>query len=103
MLKDFLIKNNIDFREVISLYLFIQDTYSDITEFEINHGAYEAYPEYILNDLEKSEEKFEKYKILFKQEYPEANFEYEVYDLFCDEIENKVEDIKKIKKDMPQD
>ena len=95
-LKDFLIKNNIDYKEVISLYLFIEEINSDITEFHETHGQYDTYPEHIY-DLEKSEEKFEKYKILFKQEYPESNFENEVYDLFCDYLENKVEDIKAIK------
>lgn len=81
-LKDFLIKNNIDYKEVINLYLFI---------LEINHGAYEAYPEYILNDLYKAEEEFEKYKILYKQKYSEANFENEVYEMFCDYLENENE------------
>lgn len=96
-LKDFLIKNNIDYKEVISLYLFIEEINSDITEFHETHGQYDTYPEHILNELDSAEEKFEEYKNIYKKEYPESNFENEVYDLFCDYLENKVEDIKAIK------
>lgn len=78
-LKDFLIKNNIDYREVINLYLFIEDTNSDILKF----------PEYILDDLYKAEEKLERYKILYEEKYPESNFFSELYEMYCNDIETK--------------
>lgn len=84
MLKDFLIKNNIDYRKVIELYLFILDTNS---ELDFNE-AYYSFPEYVLEDLHLAEEELEKYKILYKKEYPEVNFEDEIYDLYCSEIED---------------
>lgn len=89
MLKDFLIKNNIDYKKVIELYLFIEDTNSDILDFDNEHEWYEAYPEYILDDLYKAEEKLEKYKILYEKEYPESNFFSEVYEMYCDELEEQ--------------
>ena len=103
MLKDFLIKNNINPKGVIDLYIFITQSYSEIGDWNDNHEAYEYPPEIqnVVDELEIYEREYDNIKNLYKKECPEADFDSEVYELFCDYLENKVEDIKQIKEDMP--